>query len=176
MKKIKIIILSILCLLGFNISVDAYTNSNITANRTEDKYEYVSGLPVYLNTANGYNLYVLDHNTYFSTSTTLTDPTTANNGITYIVNNNNVTSSSYKNYYIAQVSILWYQDYINGNDFNISSSMKNTIKNTTGDTVCYYINKLVNNAINYNNNTSIKFLDKKLCKLYLNVNLINSKF
>lgn len=162
MKKIKIIILSILCLLGFNISVDAYTNSNITANRTGDKYEYVSGLPVYLNTANGYNLYVLDYNTYYSTSTILTDPTTANNGITYIVNNSNVTSSSYKNYYIAQVSILWYQDYINGNDFNISSSMKNTIKNTTGDTVCYYINKLVNNAINYNNNTSIKFLDKNI--------------
>ena len=40
----------------------------------------------------------------------------------------------------------WYQDYLNGNDNNISASMKNYISSQTGDTVCYYINKLVNNA------------------------------
>ena len=28
-----------------------------------------------------------------------------------IVNNSSVTNSSYKNYYIAQVAILWYEDY-----------------------------------------------------------------
>lgn len=162
MKKIRLFIISILCILCLNINVNAYSNSTITANKTGEKYEYISGLPIYYNTANGYNLYVLNANTYFTTYTTLNDPVVASDSISYIVNNSNSTSSSYKNYYIAQVSILWYQDYINGNDTNIPSNIKNTIKNNTGDTVCYYINKIVNNAINYNISTSIKFLDNNI--------------
>ena len=162
MKIIRLFIISILCILCFNINVNAYSNSTITANKTGEKYEYISGLPIYYNTANGYNLYVLNNNTYFTTYTTLNDPVVASDAIGYIVNNSNSTSSSYKNYYIAQVSILWYQDYINGNDTNIPSNIKNSIKNNTGDTVCYYINKIVNNAINYNSSTSIKFLDNNI--------------
>lgn len=162
MKKLKLFILTVLTILGFATNVNAYSYSSITANKSGEKYEYVSGLPIYYNTAHGYNLYVLNNNTYFDTYTNLTDPTEVNKAITYIVNNSNVTSSSYKNYYIAQATILWYQDYINGQDTNIPKSIKDTIKNTTGDTVCYYINKLFNNAISYNNDTAIKFLDKNV--------------
>lgn len=164
MKKFSKILLSLMFILGFATSVDAASySSSITANISGTKYEYISGLPIYYNTASSYNLYVLDTNTYYNSRTTLTDPIEVNSGFTYIINNSSVTSSSYKNYYIAQVAILWYQDYLNGNNNNISASMKTQISNTTGDTVCYYINKLVNNAKTYgSDNSSIKFVDKTI--------------
>ena len=163
MKKISLFILTILTILGFTSNVEAYSYSSITANRSGDKYEYVSGLPIYYNTANGYNIYVLNSDTYFDTYTSLTDPVEVNDGFSYIINNNNVTSSSYRNYYIAQVAVLWYQDYLNGNDTNIPSNIKNDIiNNAIGDTVKTNINKLVNKAKSYSNNEAIKFIDKNV--------------
>lgn len=162
MKRFSKILLSLIVLLGFATSVDAasYPNS-ISASKSSTKYEYVSGLPVYYNRASSYNLYILDANTYFSSSTTLTDPVEANGGFAYIVNNSNVTGDTYKNYYIAQVAVLWYQDYLSGSDANIPASIKSQITSNTGNTVCYYINKLVNNAKTYGQaGGSIKFLDK----------------
>lgn len=160
MKKFSKILMSLILLLSFTTSVSAASYSNsISAYTNGTKYEYINGLPVYYTTASGYNLYVLNSGTYFGSTTYLSDPILADNGFTYIVNNSNVTNNSSKNYYIAQVAILWYQDYLNGNDTNISSSLKNYISShTSGDTVCYYINKLVNNAKNSSNLNSIKFV------------------
>lgn len=165
MKKFSKILLSLLCIISFTASVNAasYASSSITVYNGGDRYEYVSGLPIYYITAGGYNLYILNTGTYYENRTTLTDPQQANNGFAYIVNNSNVTNSSYKNYYIASVATLWYQDYLNGNDANISTTLKSYITSHTNDTVCYYISKLVNNAKNYSNNgNSIKFLDKEI--------------
>ncbi len=164
MKNFSKILLSLLCIIGFTSGVDAASySSSITTNTSSTKYEYVKGLPIYYNQASSYNLYILNSDTYFDSRTTLRDPVEVDKGFAYIVNNSNVTSSSYKNYYIAQVAILWYQDYLKGNDLNISSSLKNYILNNTGDTVCYYINKLVNNAKVYGDNgSSITFIDKNI--------------
>lgn len=164
MKRFSKILLSLLCIIGFTANVYAATSpTSISVSNSGTRYEYVNGLPIYYVTAGGYNLYVLNSGTYFDSKATLTDPQQANNGFAYIVNNSNVTSSSYKNYYIASVAILWYQDYLNGNDANISTSLKNYITSNSNDTVCYYINKLVNNAKNYGNNgNSIRFLDKEI--------------
>ena len=164
MKNFSKILLSLACILGFATNVKAASySSTITAYASSTKYEYIEGLPVYYHQASSYNLYVLDNNTRFTTSTTLRDPEEVNAGYTYIINNSSVTNSSYKNYYIAQVAILWYEDYLNGNNVNISSSMKEYISNNTSDTICYYINKLVTNAKSYSvNNSYIKFLDKDI--------------
>lgn len=164
MKNFSKILLSLICLLGFTTSVNAASySSTINAYTYGTKYEYIEGLPIYYQQASSYNLYVLDNNTRFTTSTTLRDPEEVNDGYAYIVNNSSVTNSSYKNYYITQVAILWYEDYLNGNNVNISTSMKEYITNNTNDTVCYYINKLVNNAKNYSANKSyIKFIDKEI--------------
>ena len=163
MGKISKILISLICLLGFATSVSAASySSSITAYQTGDKYEYISGLPIYYNRASSYDLYVLDTNTYFNTKTTLTSPIEVDSGFAYIINNSNVTNSTYKNYYIANAAILWYEDYLNGNNNNISSSLKETIKSKTNDTVCYYITKLVNNAINYEDNNLINILDDEI--------------
>ncbi len=164
MKNFSKILFSLLCILGFATNVKAASySSTITAYASNTKYEYIEGLPIYFHQASSYNLYVLDNNTRFLTSTTLRDPEEVNAGYAYIVNNSSVTSSSYKNYYIAQVAILWYEDYLKGNNVNISSSMKEYISNNTSDTVCYYINKLVNSAKTYSvNNSYIKFIDKEI--------------
>ena len=165
MKKISKIFLSLLCIISFatNAFAASYASNSITVYSSGDRYEYVSGLPIYYMTASSYNLYILNTGTHYENYATLSDPQQANAGFAYIVNNSNVTNSSYKNYYIAQVAILWYQDYLNGNDANISSTLKNYITSKSNDTVCYYISKLVNNAKNYSSNgNSIKFLDKEI--------------
>lgn len=165
MKKILCFLLSLVSILNFTTNVDAASySSTISAYKSSTKYEYVDGLPIYLNKSGSYNLYVLDNDTYYEATTTLRDPELVTGGMAYIVNNSNSTSSSEKNYYITQVAILWYQDYLNGNDNNISSSLKNYItSHTSGDTVCYYINKLVNNAKTYaNTEDSIIFEDKDI--------------
>lgn len=164
MKKTLKFLLSLLLILGFKINVEAANYSNsITTYASGTKYEFVSGLPIYYNKADSYNLYILDNGTYYNSRTNLTDPTLANEGFAYVINNSNVTNNSNKNYYIAQVAILWYQDYLNGNNNNISSTMKTQITNTTGDSVCYYINKLFNNAKEYaTDSSSISFLDKTI--------------
>ena len=164
MKNFSKILFSLLCILGFATNVKAASySSTITAYASSTKYEYIAGLPIYYHQASSYNLYVLDTNTRYTTSVTLRDPEEVNAGYAYIVNNSSVTNSSYKNYYIAQVAILWYEDYLNGNNVNISSSMKEYISSNTSDTICYYINKLVNNAKTYStNNSYIKFIDKEI--------------
>ncbi len=158
MKRFSKILLSLILLLSFTTTVSAASNS-ISAYTNGTKYEYVNGLPVYYTTSGGYNLYVLNIGTVFNSTTYLTDPVIADNGFTYIVRNSDVTSNSSKNYYIAQVAILWYQDYLNGNDANISSTIKKYITDhTNGDTVCYYINKLVTNAKNNSNLNSMEII------------------
>ena len=164
MKRFSKILLALMVILGFATSVDAASaSSSIYVYANSTRYEYVDGLEVYYNYSSSYPVYVLDYGTYFNSSTYLRDPELADEGFSYIVNNSNVTSSSNKNYYIAQVAILWYEDYLNGNNNNISSTLKNYITSHTSDTVCYYINKIVNNAKTYGKNgASIEFVDKEI--------------
>ena len=59
MGKISKILISLICLLGFATSVSAASySSSITAYQTGERYEYISGLPIYYNRASSYNLYV----------------------------------------------------------------------------------------------------------------------
>lgn len=164
MKRFSKILLALMVILGFATSVDAASaSSSIYVSANSTRYEYVDGLEVYYTTASGYPVYALDYGTYFNSSTYLRDPELADEGFSYIVNNSNVTSSSNKNYYIAQVAILWYEDYLNGNNNNISSDLKNYITSHSSDTVCYYITKLVNNAKTYGKNgAQIKFIDNSI--------------
>lgn len=161
MKRFSKILLSILSIICFATSVNAASYpTNISVYKTGNSYEYISGLPIYYNHASGYNVYVLNYGTYFNTSTTLTNAVETDPGFTYIIDNSNVTNSSYKNYYIAQAAILMYQDYLKGTN-NISSTLKETISSNTTDTFCYFINKLFNNAKIYGkNNSTIDFINK----------------
>lgn len=151
MKRFSKILICLICLLGFTTKINAANYSDsITTYVSSTKLEYVNGLSVYYNRAGSYNIYSLDANTYFNNNTYLYNPIEADKGYAYIINNSNVTNDTYKNYYIANVAILWYEDYLNGNNQNISSALKDVIKSKTNDTICYYITKLVNNAKNYN--------------------------
>ena len=84
MKNFSKILLSLACILGFATNVKAASySSTITAYASSTKYEYIEGLPVYYHQASSYNLYVLDNNTRFTTSTTLRDPEEVNTGYAY---------------------------------------------------------------------------------------------
>lgn len=151
MKRFSKILICLICLLGFATKINAANYSDsITTNASSTKLEYINGLSIYYNRSGGYNIYSLDSNAYFNKNTYLYNPIEVDKGYAYIINNSDVTNDSYKNYYIANVAILWYEDYLNGNNQNISSALKDSIKAKTNDTICYYITKLVNNAKNYN--------------------------
>ena len=154
MKRFFGFLISLICLLGFATSVSAVSNS-ISIKNNNDSYEFIDGLEVNYYRSGSYPIYVLDIDTYYSNNITLSNPRTVSSGFDYIINNSNQTNNSDKNYYITQVAVLWYEDYLNGNDNNISSSMKTYITNNTSNTICYYINKLVNNAKNYNDSNYI---------------------
>lgn len=154
MKRFFSFLISLICLLVFTTSVSAISNS-ISVYNNGYTYEFIDGLEVNYYYSGSYPIYVLDIDTYYSNYTTLSNPRTVSSGFDYIINNSNPTSNSEKNYYITQVAVLWYEDYLNGNDNNISASMKNYITNNTSNTVCYYINKLVNSAKNYNDSNYI---------------------
>lgn len=164
MKKILCSLIALIVLLNIttNVNAAAYSNS-ITAYKSGEKLEYINGIEVYVNKSSSYYLYSLDNNTYFNTSTTLSSPVKVSDALSYIITNSNLTSDSNKNYYIAQVAVLWYEDYINNTNKNINQALKEYITNNTdNNTVCYYITKLVYNAVNLNNNTYIKFEDNDI--------------
>lgn len=161
MKRFFGFLVSILCLLGFATSVSAVSNS-ISVYNNNNTYEFIDGLEVNYYRSGSYPVYVLDIDTYYSNYTTLTNPRTVSSGFDYIINNSSPTSNSEKNYYITQIAVLWYEDYLNGNDNNISSSMKTYITNNTSNTICYYINKLVNNAKNYTDSNYISISNNNI--------------
>ncbi len=180
MKRISKFLLGLLIILGFTTSVNAASySSSIKASKSGTSYEYVSGLEIYQNKAGSYNLYVLSTDTYYSATTTLRDPETADRGFAYIIANSDVTSNASRNYYIAQVAILWYQDYLTGTDLNVPTTIKNyIINNVNNNTVCFYINKLVNGAKAYREDAEkIVFNTKNITFTrsgdYYNSNLIN---
>ena len=163
MKKVLNFLLCLVGILTLTTSVNAASYySTINANLSSTKYEYIDGLEIYHNKANGYNLYTLNIDTMYNNYTSLTNPIEISDGYNYIINNGNVTSNANKNYYITQVAILWYEDYLNGNNHNIANHIKEYIKENSNDTICYYINKLVNNAKNSTNTNSIEFENNEI--------------
>ena len=104
MKRISMILLSLICLLGFSSSVNAVSySSSITVNKSGTSYEYIDGIEVYYNKTSSYDVYSIETGTYFDAKTTFKEPVTSDPGFTYIINNSKVTSTSARNYYIAQV-------------------------------------------------------------------------
>ena len=163
MKKISMFLLSFIMMLvlSSNVYANSY-KSEIYTNASGTKYEYISGLPIYYNSSNNTDLYILNYGTYYNRNTMLTNPERVDNGFNYIFTNGTPTRNSYKDYYITQVAMLWYQDYLNGNDYNISYDMKRFIENDISQ-VSSAINNLVINAKknrdNYDN-SYINFLTK----------------
>ena len=162
MKKISMFLLSFIMMLvlSSNVYANSY-KSEIYTNASGTKYEYISGLPIYYNSSNSTDLYILNYGTYYNRNTMLTNPERVDNGFNYIFTNGTPTRNSYKDYYITQVAMLWYQDYLNGNDYNISYDMKRFIENDRSQ-VSSAINNLVINAKKNqsNDNSYINFLTK----------------
>ena len=165
MKKISMFLLSFIMTLALssNVYADSY-KSEIYTNASGTKYEYISGLPIYYNSSNSVDLYVLNYGTYYNRNTVLSNPERVDNGFNYIFTNGTSTRNSQKDYYITQVAMLWYQDYLNGNDYNISYDMIRFIENDRTQ-VSSAINNLVINAKknrdNYDN-SYINFLTKEV--------------
>ena len=162
MKKYFKLLLTLIISFCFITNVYAISNK-IIANKSSKKYSYIEDLAIYYNQSGNYDLYVLDYDTTFDAKTTLNEPSVVDAGFYYIISNNNVTSNSNKNYYIAQVAILWYQDYLNGNNLNIPKTIKEYISSNTDDKICYYINQLVKGAKAYSGKlANIEFVSKNI--------------
>jgi len=150
MKKIMVFILAILSSLCLEVNA---VNTSVTPERNAKKYEYVQGLQIYQNKAGSSDLFVLDIDSYFNSYKSYSNPEYADAGIQYIVNSSgNLLSNTQKDYYITQAAILWYMDYLNGNNHNISSTVKRNMQNNQNVMIKYIID-LVEGAKNYKETT-----------------------
>ena len=87
-------------------------------------------------------------------------------GFIYIINSNINTGDANKDFYIKQLAVWYYMDYVNGNNANLETSLKNYIIYHSKDSklenydVCKKVIDLLNGAISYKQTTgSIDLVD-----------------
>ena len=90
-------------------------------------------------------------------------------GFIYIIDANINTGDSEKDFYIKQLAVWYYMDYVNGNNANLETSLKNYIIYHSKDSsrenydVCKKVIDLLNGAINYKQaKGSIDLVDSKV--------------
>ena len=90
-------------------------------------------------------------------------------GFIYIIDANINTGDSEKDFYIKQLAVWYYMDYVNGNNANLETSLKNYIIYHSKDSkrenydVCKKVIDLLNGAINYKQaKWSIDLVDSKV--------------
>ena len=90
-------------------------------------------------------------------------------GFIYIIDANINTGDSEKDFYIKQLAVWYYMDYVNGNNANLETSLKNYIIYHSKDSkrenydVCKKVIDLLNGAINFKQTKgSIDLVDSKV--------------
>ena len=156
MKKFKLFaffaIIATMLFAGIS-SVSASTS--IPDTFTSDNYkiiEYLDNFRVIVKTAdNGkYYIYCINMEATYDKGVTFTKQSTVNPGFIYILNNRPNTGDKDKDFYITQMAVWYYEDYLNQNNKNLETAVKKYIvaHKDTND-VCKKIIELLNGAQSY---------------------------
>ncbi len=151
-KKILWLISAIMCAFGFTLVVEAAAPTSIQAGKSTAITQYVNGYQAYFKTTydGSRYLYCEVAKLKFPSNLTLTQNSEIDKGFVYILNNTPNTGDTHKNYYIMQMAIWWYRDYLSNNNYNLDSNFKNyCTNNRTTDSVCKAIYNLVEGAKAY---------------------------
>lgn len=176
-KRLFMVVLAILTVLGFNVKADAATAPSSFYVDSQGGFayidNYVSSLPTayYKDVTISGTKYIIyceeEGKTYrVDKNTTYSKMGELDQGLVYIMESKPGTGSTYKDYYIKQQAVWWYHDILEGSNNNISSSTKSQIKKNT-DSVSKKIVELVNGAQSYKqvkgsvtfNDSNVKFTE-----------------
>lgn len=91
--------------------------------------EYIKNFPVIVKTANSgkYYIYCMNLSATYAAGVQFNKTGVVDPGYTYIVNNKPNTGDKDKDFYIVQMAVWYYEDYLNQNNFNLVSDVKKYI-------------------------------------------------
>lgn len=156
MKKFKLFaFIAIIATMLFAGITGVSASTSIPDAFTSDNYkiiEYLDNFRVIVKTAdNGkYYIYCINMEATYDKGVTFTKQSTVNPGFIYILNNKPNTGDKDKDFYITQMAVWYYEDYLNQNNNNLETAVKKYIvaHKDTND-VCKKIIELLNGAQTY---------------------------
>lgn len=156
MKKFKVIsILLVLATIVFGGMFQANAATTLPDAVVSDglrEVEYIKNFPVIVKTAeNGrYYIYCMNMSATYASDIKFTKTAKVDDGYIYILNNRPNTGDKDKDFYITQMAVWYYEDYLNQNNFNLVSEVKKyIIKHKDTEDVSKRIYNLYYGAKNY---------------------------
>ena len=167
MKKLKFI--TVLCTIAlvlfgsmFNVNAASSLPDSVVSDGLRE-VEYIENFPVIVKTAeNGkYYIYCINMSATYAEDIEFTKTGTVDPGYIYILNNKPNTGDKDKDFYITQMAVWYYEDYLNQNNFNLVSEVKKyIIKHKDTEEVSKLIYQLYDGAKNYQEKVGSLSLDK----------------
>lgn len=114
--------------------------------------EYIKNFPVIVKTAdNGkYFIYCMNMSATYAGNITFSKTGTVDDGYLFILKHRPQTGNKDKDFYITQMAVWYYEDYLTGTDFNLQREVKEYIvSNLEKDEVARYIYNLYKGAKTY---------------------------
>lgn len=176
MKKFKIVsLLMLIAVMIFGGMMDASAATSIPDSVVSDAHknptlvgglrevEYIKNFPVIVKTAdNGkYYIYCMNLSATYAANIKFSKADKVDPGYIYILNHKPNTGDKDKDFYITQMAVWYYEDYLSGKDFNLVREVKEYIvSNVEKDPVARYIYNLYRGAKVYKGEEAILKLNK----------------
>lgn len=154
MKKMKLMtfvfILATLLFGGIATTNAATTLPETVVSDNLREVEYIENFPVIIKKTNKGYVYCLNMSRTYAAGITFTKTGEVQPGYNYILNNLPNTGDADKDFYIVQMAVWYYEDYLNNNNFNLVPEVKKYIvRHKDTEEVSKAIYKLYEGAKNY---------------------------
>lgn len=129
---------------------DADSNPTLVGGLRE--VEYIKNFPVIVKTADHgkYNIYCMNLSATYAANIQFNKTGEVDEGYLYILKHRPQTSNKDRDFYITQMAVWYYEDYLTGKDFNLVKEVKEYIvSNLETDEVARYIYNLYRGAKTY---------------------------
>lgn len=167
MKKlnvVKYLIAAVMFLVIGTFSVSAATTiPNSVKSDGIRTVEYIDNFPVIVKTTdNGsYYVYCLNMEATYAGGVTFTKTDKVNDGYVYLLTHKPNTGDKDKDFYISQMAVWYYEDFVNNNNYNLEPVVKNYIlSHKDTEEVSREIYKLYEGAKNYHQDKGTLSIDK----------------
>ncbi len=176
MKKFKILsLLMIMAVMIFGGMMNANAATSIPDSVVSDAHknptlvgglrevEYIKNFPVIVKTADHgkYYIYCMNLSATYAANIKFSKAGTVDPGYIYILNHKPNTGDKDKDFYITQMAVWYYEDYLSGKDFNLVREVKEYIvSNVDKDPVAQYIYNLYRGAKIYKGEEAVLTLNK----------------
>lgn len=159
MKKFRIVsFIMILAVMLFGGMLNATAATSLPDSFVTDEWrevEYIENFPVVVKTAeNGkYFIYCMNLSATYDSNVKFDKTDVVDPGYLFILNTPTGLDDKDKDFYIKQMAVWYYEDYLSGKDYNLVRSVKEYIvSNIKNDQVARYIYNLYLGAKNYKEN------------------------